>query len=168
MSYRDELLASIGDKIAQIRDIADDFQQIARDSERFLDRYREKRSNPNRPDRLPAYPDRKPALRIAAMSEQDTIVDFGFGDEFTQDMNHGREPCPGTEVSRGRYESRLLKVLDGLRQEVRRYDEFRALVSPTAREENLRRLRKSLDLVRKVQTLLNRTGSWNFLLADPS
>ena len=166
MSYRDELLTSIGDKIEQIRDIADDFQQIARDSDRFLNRYREKRSNPNRPDRLPAYPDRKPALRIAAMRDQDTIVDFGFG-EVTQDMHESREACPGTEVSRGRYESRLLKTLEGLRQEVRRYDELRALVSPPARAENLRRLRKSLDLVRKVQTLLNRAGGpWNFLLAE--
>ena len=101
------------------------------------------------------------------MSDQDTIVDFGFGDEFTQDMGNTRQTCPGTEVSRGRYESRLLKTLDGLRREMRLYDERRALVAPTAREANLRKLRKTLDLIRKVQTLLNRAGGpWNFLLAD--
>ena len=101
------------------------------------------------------------------MSDTDTIVDFGFGDEFTQDMGNPRQTCPGTEVSRGQYEGRLLKTLDGLRREVRRYDELRAYVSPTARAENFRRIRKTLDLIRKVQTLLNRAGGpWNFLLAD--
>lgn len=167
--------ARMQETIDGIREVAESYLRMADENRELLELQGERRSDRNRPNRLPSYSEQK-AMRTAKMntdfdptvagSEDDTTV--VFDGSVTLDLDEPREVCPGTEVSRGRYEQRLIKTLEGLRAEVRRYDELRAYVSPSARGENLRRLRKSLDLVRKVQTLLNRTGSWSFLFAEGS
>ena len=168
MDYKQKLFAEMDDKIRQINDIAGDLQRIADETEEFIGRYTERRSDPNRPNRCPSYSERKQRGNEMTTEDQDTIVDFGFG-EVTVDMHESRKTvCPGTEVARGRYEGRLLQTLEGLRETLRYYNERRTFGNPAVREESYRKLRKTLDLTRKVQTLLNRTGCWSFLLADPS
>lgn len=97
--------------------------------------------------------------------EDDTAVVFDCTATIHDDES--RTPCPGTELSRGRYEAAMLRKLNILRGNLRHLNDRRQhSANRFAQSLVLARINTTLDLIRKVQTYLNKMGSWSFLLVD--
>lgn len=54
-TYLDKLNAEWDRMIAEANEIAADFQRMTRESDELIGKYVEKRSDPHRADRMPAY-----------------------------------------------------------------------------------------------------------------
>lgn len=171
MDYKQHLLDEIGRKIDEINEIALSFQRMAKDTEVFLGRYEEKRSNPRRANRMPSYSERKAIARgHLEMADHDETVDLSaepdflvhtFDDVETIEIGNDLSRTPHEDLSLGRYEKALRESLDGLRQRLRAITADYVLGVQTL---DVKRVRYYLDLIRVAQRQLNATGHFKFLL----
>ncbi len=172
MDYKQHLLDEMGRKIAEIHGIALSYQRMARETEVFLGRYEEKRSNPRRANRMPSYSERKAiAEGHLEMNDHDETVDLSakpdflvqtFDDVETIEIGNDLSRTPHQDLSLGRYEKALLESLDGLRRKLRTITVNYVVLGE--RTLDVKRVRYYLDLIRVAQRQLNATGHFKFLL----
>ena len=171
MDYKQHLLDEIGRKTDEIREIALSFQRMARDTEVFLGRYQERRSNPRRANRMPSYSERKAIERghLEMNDELDVTVNLADAPDFdptlgeeTTEMGNDLSRTPTEDLALGRYEKALIEKLGALRMQLKTYYERYQYGNPLTRQDNLSRVRTILGLIRLAQRQLNATGHWNF------
>lgn len=162
-----------------IAEVAESYRSLAAENREFMGLYGERRSDRDRPNRLLSYAEKK-AMRTAPMNTTDLVTDFDptavdsdddtaviFDCTATLSLDEQPVKCPGTELARGRYEAALLGKLETLRGNLRHLDDRRQHSGNRfANTLVLARIRTTLDLIRKVQTYLSKTGSWSFLLVE--
>lgn len=167
MDYELHLLNEIGQKIDEIHGISLSFQRMVRDTRVFLGRYVERRTDSTRGNRCPSYDESK----ARASKVNNNIYGFEGVDfdtivrEETIVLGNDLRRNPSENLSLGRYENSLLEVLGNLRHDLRTFvHRYRTYEGPSARGDNLRKVRGTLDLIRVAQRQLNGTGHYKFLL----
>jgi len=151
VGYEEKLRERSNQLQAQLAGVAHSLKGLVAESDQFLDRYEVARS-------FPVSLAFEEARFLPRAPVEDALSD-------THVLGRRTANTPSEGFALGRYERRLLDMLALLREAMVTYYERFKHGNLYRRDVNLRRLRETLDNIRRVQRRLNATGYWNFLLA---